>query len=230
MTQMRLLALAAALSGLALAGGGLAMANQARDRGSTPIQQSTMPRTEREPYGAVIARPYRGLLVDAGCADRTLHNLRLPPAPFASSIAGLPPGTPSANQGSAYGITVSPQTLEGERADIMPHQVPDMRTRQKDPTCAITGSTTAFSLILPNGRLLNLDAGGNTYAWQGVYSTAAGRAMLNGMAPGFKPFASLKGFIQGSTLVVETPIEVAEMAPLAPPPSGGMATRMKARR
>jgi hypothetical protein len=216
MKPIPLLALAAALSGCALGQGGPAAPN-----GRTAIQESTMPREEREPQAAKIPRPYSGTLVDGGCINRTDHNLGQQPLNFTSSIAIAPgsAGDQALNEGSSSGITVSPQTLQGERADIMPHQVPDMRTRQTDPTCAITANTRDISLLLGNGRLLRLDPGGNIYAWQGVYATSAGRAMLNGFAPGVKPLAKMKGYIQGNTLVVASPMDVMDTPLVAATPS-----------
>jgi hypothetical protein len=213
---------------LVLAGDGGAVLNQAMERGRTQTQGATMPPGERERAMAEINRQYSGMLIDAGCPNRSPYNLSLPPESFSVAIAGA--GGNANNQPapgggvSAFGITVSPQTIQKERADIMPHQVPDMRTRQRDPTCAVTARTKDFALLLASGRLLNLDPGGNTLAWQGLQATAQGRAMLNGEAPGMKPAGSMLGYIDGSTLVVQSPVEVWENLPA---PSSGSATRTK---
>jgi len=151
-----------------------------------------------------LPQPYSGLLIDAGCSDRTALNLSIPPEPLSSAI----PAAPGASSTSPAGITVAPQTLAGERQDIVPHQVPDILTRQNDPTCAVTGSTSAFALLLANGQLVNLDPGGNTFAWQAIQSSEPGRALLNGQGPGLKPAAEMVGFLSGSTLVVQGPITV----------------------
>ena len=211
----------------ALAAGGVATggnppaANQARDRGRTPIQGMTMPRGQRQYAMDETTRRFSGTLIDAGCPDRSLMNLQFAPTPLVQAQENGGGATVSGGV-SAFGVTVSPQTLEGERADVMLHQVPDIRTRQTDPSCAVTGSTKEFALLLDNGRLLNLDAGGSTLAWQGVLSTAEGREMLNGFAPGLKPNATMLGNIQGSTLVVQSPIDVEPHAG-----STGSATRVK---
>lgn len=149
-----------------------------------------------------LPQPYSGMLIDAGCSNRTSLNLSIPPEQLASAMAVSPTTAPAA------GIAVSPQTFAGERQDIIPHQVPDLLTRQNDPTCAVTASTSAFALLLANGQLVNLDSGGNTFAWQAVQSSQAGRALLNGTGPGLKPFAEMIGVLSGSTLIVNGPITV----------------------
>ena len=56
----------------------------------------------------------------------------------------------------------------------MAHQNPDLRTRQQDPNCAVSGSTVSFAILLDDGRLLNLDEGGNTLVGQAVHATRPG--------------------------------------------------------
>ncbi len=225
----KLAALPAAAAALALAGGGRAVVNQAMERGRTQIQGTTMPLREQERSIMAIPSQFSGVLIDAGCSNRSLYNLSIPPESLSAAMAGAGgSATAPATAGggvSAAGITVSPQTIESERADIMPHQVPDMRTRQRDPTCAVTARTRDFALLLANGRLLNLDAGGNTLAWQGLQATTEGRAMLNGEGPGLKPAGRMVGYIEGSTLVVESPVTVEANPPA--PPARGSATRTK---
>jgi hypothetical protein len=221
--MMRMILLSALAAAGVATGGNPPAANQARVRGRTPIQGVTMPRGQRQYAIEETPRQFSGTLIDAGCRDRSLPNLVLAPEPLSSAMAVAPGqsgGSTSSGGVSAFGITVSPKTLQGERADVMPHQVPDIRTRQSDPSCAVTASTREFSLILADGRMLSLDAGGSTFAWQAVYSTSEGRAMLNGVAPGLKPYATMRGFIQGSTLVVRNPL-------IVEPSSRGSATRMK---
>jgi hypothetical protein len=82
--------------------------------------------------------------------------------------------------------------------------VPDLRSRQMDPTCAITGATHSFSIVLNQGRMLNLDDGGNTFATEAVNGSAAGRAMLNGNGGGFKPGVTIKGRIRADKIVVQS--------------------------
>jgi hypothetical protein len=223
MRTLKLIMLSALAAAGVATGGNPPAVNQAIDRGRTPIQGVTMPPAEREYALNATPRQFSGTLIDAGCHDRSLLNLGFAPEPLSSSLAeagGKVKDHTSAGGVSAFGITVSRQTLEGERADAMAHQVPDIRTRQSDPSCAVTGSTKEFSLLLANGRLLNLDPGGSTFAWQAVFATSEGRAMLNGFAPGLKPYATMRGYLQGSTLVVQHPFNVQ-------PSSQGFATRMK---
>jgi hypothetical protein len=163
-----------------------------------------------------------GTLVDAGCTDRSQANLMSPPIHW---NVGAPAETPQeeaygttsrAKTGfasrdvelasppiSAWGITVDKQTLAQEQADVLDHQVRDLFTRQPDDSCAITGDTKAFALLTDKGRLLNLDEGGNTWAWQAIQSTDAGRALLNGNGSGFKPHAVVKGEIWADQLIVQ---------------------------
>ncbi len=149
-----------------------------------------------------LPQPYSGTLIDAGCSNRTSFNLSVPPERLAPAEAAAPSNAP------ASGVSVSPETLAAERADIIPHQVPDILTRQTDPTCSVMANTAAFALLLANGQLVNLDPGGNTFAWQAIQSSEGGRALLNGTGPGLKPSAEMVGFLSGSTLVVQGPITV----------------------
>ncbi len=156
-----------------------------------------------------------GILVDGGCANRTDVNLALAPESVAASLATQAPSTagemPGASEAAgnaaaavtAHGISVEDRTLSVERADIMPHVVADARSRIEDPTCAITGATRGYALLLPNGRLLVLNEGGNTMADEAVQTSPAGRAMLNGNAPGLKPRVTVTGWLDGPRLVVE---------------------------
>ena len=108
-------------------------------------------------------------------------------------------------QVSVNGITVDPKTLAAERHDVLEHQVPDLRSRQMDPTCAITGATHSFALVLTdNGRMLNLDDGGNTFANEAVQGSPDGRTMMSGNGGGFKPAAVVKGNIHADRVVVQS--------------------------
>ena len=104
---------------------------------------------------------------------------------------------------SSHGITVDAKTLANERSDVLPHQVGELRTREADPTCAITGATAGYSVLLNDGRILNLDEGGNTLANEAVLQTKEGRAMLNGTAYGFKPRVKLVGHIRSDRMIVQ---------------------------
>jgi hypothetical protein len=164
-----------------------------------------------------------GILVDAGCLDRSQANLTSPPIQRNVETPAETPqeeayGTSSRSQTgfasrdlelesppiTAWGITIDKQTLAQEQADVLDHQVPDLFTRQPDDSCAITGDTKAFALLTDKGRLLNLDEGGNTWAWQAVQSSNAGRAVLNGSGSGFKPHAVVKGEIWADQLIVQS--------------------------
>ena len=146
---------------------------------------------------AAAAQPtLHGMLLDAGCRDRSAVNLRRPPEKFTPSVpVQLPP--------SANGISVDAKTAQAERADVVSHMAPDLATRQFDPTCAITAGTRAYALLLDNGRFLDLDEGGNTFATDAVNSNPQGREMLNGRAFGFKPTVEVKGTVTGDRLVTD---------------------------
>src|SRR5580698_10057472 len=189
-------------------------ANEVKDRGTTALQSGPAP-----------AVTLYGTLVDAGCRNRTALNLAQTPETFAAAAPAQTaaeaqsgsqlrtaqgyqnPGAPSqqpTTQRSANGITVDPKTLAAERSDVLEHQVQDLRSRQMDPTCAITGATHSFSLVLNNGRMLNLDDGGNTFANEAVQGSPDGRTMMSGNGGGFKPGAVVKGNIHADRVVVQT--------------------------
>jgi hypothetical protein len=145
--------------------------------------------------GAALAQSeLHGILIDAGCRDRSAVNLAQPAERFSASV---PVQMPAA----VHGITVDAKTAEGERADVVMHQVPDLATRQPDPTCAITGGTRGYAVLLENGKLLDLDEGGNTFASEAVFATKQGRDLLNGRAYGFKPHVTIQGRIAGAKLL-----------------------------
>jgi hypothetical protein len=186
--------------------------NQVRDRGQTRVadESQTLDRGRIGTQDAVPNQPitFTGTLVDAGCRDRSPFNLRQ--APHLSPAAGAAPGTAiredqaESREGRASkGITVDAKTLDAERADIMNHQVPDLRTRQADLACAITGATRAFAIVMENGRLVDLDEGGNTRALQAVQSNPEGRAMLNGNGPGVKPRVMVTARLHGDRAVID---------------------------
>jgi hypothetical protein len=122
-----------------------------------------------------------GVLIDSGCPDRSNLNLtRRPSGPEGAAI-------PVRNQADRN------ITAEGERSGAIAHQTPDALSRQEDRTCAITGGTRGYGLLLDDGRLINLDEGGNTFANEAVQSSKAGQAMLNGAGPGLKPRVEVTG-------------------------------------
>jgi hypothetical protein len=190
-------------------------ANEGRDRGETRVESGPAPTVT-----------LYGTLVDSGCRNRTALNMSLPSLPFsaaapAQSAADLQSGAQMrASQGyqnssqpaqqqnpptTASGVTIDPKTLAAERSDVLEHQVPDLHSRQMDPTCAITGATHGFAIVLKDGgRMLNFDDGGNTFATETVQGSAAGRAMLNGNGGGFKPDVVVKGRIRADRVVVQS--------------------------
>jgi hypothetical protein len=178
--------------------------NMVHQRGQTPVQdeRETMSRgrigwQQMMPLNQVTVS---GILIDGACEDRTSLNMRSQPLP-------LPPVQPaprSSGTVSSGGISVDAQTIEKERADVMPHQVPDQRTRQEDPTCAVTAATSLFAVLTDSGRLLNLDQGGNTLASQALLGNSRGRAMLNGQGPGIKPRIAVKGWIFDDKVIVDS--------------------------
>jgi hypothetical protein len=179
-------------------------ANQVRDRGQTPPADESQSWT-RGRLGTQQPLPkdmqnYAGILVDATCGDRSSLNLREKPTPQTMATAPSPPG---GREGAASGVSVDAKTMQNERADALAHQTPDLKSRQPDPTCAVTGSTREFALLLPNGRLLNLDEGGTTYATQMLNSLPEGRALLNGTGGGVKPQVTFRGRVWGDRLFVE---------------------------
>ncbi|HEX3877929.1 MAG TPA: hypothetical protein VHW24_13145 [Bryobacteraceae bacterium] len=187
--------------------------NAVRDRGATP---------QASP-GPIVT--LTGTLVDAGCRNRSALNMSLPAVPFsaaapAQTSAEIQAGSQMrAGQGyqnssqpaqqqnpqvSASGVTVDSKTLASERSDVLEHQVPDLHARQMDPTCAITGNSHGFSLVLTDGRMLNLDDGGDSYATVAIQGSTAGRAMLNGNGGGIKPQAAIKGRIRDDQILVQS--------------------------
>ena len=145
--------------------------------------------------GAALAQSeLHGILIDAGCRDRSAVNLAQPAERFSAAVPVQPPA-------SAHGITVDANTADRERADVVMHQAPDLATRQPDPTCAITGGTRGYAVLLDNGKLVDLDEGGNTFASEAVFATKQGRDLLNGKAYGFKPRVTIHGRIAGAKLL-----------------------------
>lgn len=200
--------------------------NQVHDRGQTPVQQESQS-LDRGRLGTQASVPpeditISGILVDAGCRNRTPQNFALSPLPRANELPAEPAqekatqegnrgklgyatgaGEPQSPSMTAFGISVDGKTLQGERGEVLAHQVPDLFSRELDPSCAITGGTRAFAILLQNGRLLNLDEGGNTWAMQSVQSSTQGHDMLNGKARGLKPKVNVLGHVRNDQLVVD---------------------------
>jgi hypothetical protein len=189
--------------------------NEVRDQGATPLNTGPAP-----------AVTLYGTLVDAGCRNRTALNLKQTPGAFAAAVPAQTaaavqsgeqmraaqgyenpqaPAQHSSTPIAAFGITVDAKTIASERHEVLEHQVPDLIGRQVDPTCAITGATHGFALVLTgNGRMLNLDEGGNTFANEALQGSPDGRAMMQGKGGGMKPLAVVKGNIHGDKLIVQS--------------------------
>jgi hypothetical protein len=170
-----------------------------------PKQSTEYGRLGKQDINSAGVITLSGILVDAGCRDRSLRNLRQPPPPREQQ---LPPDANKSqtNTGSvsAEGVTVSAQTLESERADVLDRQVPDSIARIDDPSCGITGATQGYALLMDNGRLLILDGAGNTWASQIVQVSDAGHAMLNGHGPAVKLRVSVQGRVRADEILVES--------------------------
>jgi hypothetical protein len=180
---------------LAIAAASLAAPAQTPEP-AKPDQEHTRAAAQPEQTAASL----RGVLIDAACRDFSRYNLRLPPQPLPAP-AKESDTKPAAGATTASGITVDARTMDAERADAMPHQVADLVSRQSDPTCAVKASTHAYALLLPDGRVADLDEGGNTFADAAVKADPQGRAMLAGQGPGFKPTVIVTGHVQGSRIV-----------------------------
>jgi hypothetical protein len=162
----------------------------------------------QQPPSTAKRETVQGTLIDAGCSDRSLWNMTRPPeAPAAAMPA---PPSPQAKQGTkgaqatqSEGVTLDSKTAGTERQDITPVMNPEAPSRQSDPTCAIKANTRAFAVLLGNGRLLDLDEGGNTFAALAVQHSPQGRALINGRGPGFKPRVSVVGVIEGDRLFTD---------------------------
>jgi hypothetical protein len=183
--------------------------NQIRDRGQTPVQSpsQTLDRGRIFSQQSVPMAPFtmNGLLVDAGCPDRSQFNLTQPPATVPAP-APLPQqkGTRQPGAVSAAGISVDSKTADAERSEALNQLVPDIRNRMEDPHCAVTATTRAFAILMPNGRLLDLDEGGNTRAEQAIQASRAGQAMLSGQGPVFKPHVQIVGHVDGDRLLSDS--------------------------
>jgi hypothetical protein len=190
-----MIALVAAVMAIAQTDQKTSNENQVRDRGQVPPEGRRQMPKEQKGRAAQKVRDFHGLLLDAGCQDRTTANLRQTPL--------QPDLATQTSRKSGAGVSVDSNTANRERADALEHQVPDLKTRQMDPTCAISGSTRAFLVLLDDGKALKLDEGGNTFAMEAIQTSPAGRAMLNGSGPAFKPAITLRGHLEGDAIVVQ---------------------------
>jgi hypothetical protein len=168
--------------------------NQDRQRGQTrpPDESQSWTRgrlgTQKPLPGAVST--YTGVLVDASCQDRSVFNLHRPPT---HDNVAPPPAE------RAPAPAVAAPEADAAVAQARAHGV----NNQPDRGCSVNTGTRSFALLTPEGRLLNLDEGGNTLAMQALHATPGGRAMLNGTGGPLKPQANLRGRVLGDRLVVE---------------------------
>jgi hypothetical protein len=139
---------------------------------------------------------WSGTLLDASCTDRSLENLRAQPSDVLA--------TDKNPQKKAVGITVDPKTLKAERAEATMPQTADHASRYSSASCALTADTKAFLLLLADGKILTLDEGGNTLAFEAFQASPAGAAILNGKVGGLKPKATVKGVVSGGRLRVRS--------------------------
>jgi hypothetical protein len=139
---------------------------------------------------------WSGVMVDAGCRDRSPENLLAPPVE-SPAVAKRP-------QAPAKGIAIAPQVLKAERGEATLPDTLDHASRYSSASCALTADTKAFALLLPDGLLLELDEGGNTLAFNAFQSTPAGQAILNGKVGGLKPLAKVSGLRAGSRIKVQS--------------------------
>jgi hypothetical protein len=177
---------------------------RSKQRGETPARD----REVSGPEAAGKLKTWRGVLVDAGCPNRS--SLGRQQAPAASGKQAKVGERGSAGrekpvQGKAEEGGHAHSAAEHARhADVEAHQVPDVRSRQTDSSCAISGATSAYALLLPNGNLLNLDQGGNTQAAAAFQATPEGQAVLSGKKRSAKPRAEIKARRRADNLVVES--------------------------
>lgn len=153
---------------------------------------------------------FQGVLIDAGCRDRSVWNMTRPPEPLNAAMpaAGQTTSGQQATRGAqateSSGISVDSKTIGLERQDVDQVMMnADLSARQSDPTCAIKADTRSFALLLHDGRLLDLDDAGTTFATAAIQASSAGRAMLNGKGPGFKPRATVIGRVQGDRIFAD---------------------------
>jgi len=139
---------------------------------------------------------WSGVLLDAGCKNRSVDNLRS--APVAELATIKEPQKPA--EGSADGIQVAPGTVKSERGKAVLPRTPDHASRYSNASCALTADTKAFMLLTSDGTLLNLDEGGNTLAFEAFQDSAAGQSILNGKVGGLKPQATIVGVRAGDRL------------------------------
>ena len=176
----------------------------------TPAQETTSNRAQSRrdnalavPAGQAV---FRGILIDAGCRNPEIANLRRPPETLPNESPAQPPDAaqnnpPPAGAVAVKGISVDSATIDAERTGVMDPRVQGMFQRQTDPTCAVTGSTTNFAVLTDNNRLLDLDPGGDTLALVALQSTSGGRSLLNGDGPGVKPRVVVTGQLRGDRLI-----------------------------
>jgi hypothetical protein len=146
---------------------------------------------------------FHGVLIDAGCEDRSLWNLARPAESLAAAMPAAHPPAPAGQARQGRPIPADSKTLAAERQDVTPVMNPDLSARQSDPTCALKAGTSAYAVLLANGRLVDLDDAGNTYAALAVQNSPPGRLMINARGPGFKPRVTVTGTLQGGRIFTD---------------------------
>ncbi|HWQ54406.1 MAG TPA: hypothetical protein VN442_12025 [Bryobacteraceae bacterium] len=159
---------------------------QVRDRGQ--VRPTPRRLGVQEMFPSEGTRKWTGTLLDAGCPVRDAFIADTPAVPHPATTAQQSIAQTQANQ---------------QNADAAAQLVPDVRARQMDMTCAITGLTRAFAVYLPGGEVKRFDEGGNTRALEAFQFTPEGQAVLSGQAQGAKPRAEISGREQGDRIIVE---------------------------
>jgi hypothetical protein len=72
------------------------------------------------------------------------------------------------------------------------------------PACPVTAGTRAFGLELANGKLLDLDEAGTTFASAALNGNKDFRALINGTADSIRPKATVKGRLHGTKIMVDS--------------------------
>ena len=70
--------------------------------------------------------------------------------------------------------------------------------------CPVTGGTRAFALQVADGRLLDLGEAGTTFASAALNGSKDGRALINRLVYSIWPKATVKGYLHGSKIVVDS--------------------------
>jgi len=72
------------------------------------------------------------------------------------------------------------------------------------PACPVTAGTRAFGLELADGKLLDLDEAGTTFASAALNGNKNFRALINGTADSVRPKAIVKGRLRGTRIMADS--------------------------